>query len=70
VVRGLDHKHVGVACMLRIHEHAIDYARDMRLPVDVIRRVSDNGVGGVVKSSEHLVSSQEDDAPSVFDPSD
>lgn len=60
--RGLDHKHVG-SLHAEDHAHAVDYARDC-----YTRR--SEGVSIWVVKSNDISSSQEDDAPEFFDPSD
>ncbi|MEJ2760113.1 MAG: 1,2-phenylacetyl-CoA epoxidase subunit B [Gammaproteobacteria bacterium] len=60
--RGLDHKHVG-SLHAEDHEQALAYARDC------YTRRSEGVSIWVVKSSD-IVASQEEDAPSFYDPMD
>lgn len=60
--RGLDHKHVG-SLHAEDHEQALEYARD------VYTRRSE-GVSIWVVNSSDIVSSQEEDADSFYDPMD
>jgi len=60
--RGLDHKHVG-SLHAQDHEAALGYARD------VYTRRSE-GVSIWVVKSDDIIASQEDQAPSFYDPSD
>ena len=60
--RGLDHKHVG-SLHADDHEQALEYARD------VYTRRSEGVSIWVVKSSD-IVSSQEEDSESFYDPMD
>ena len=60
--RGLDHKHVG-SLHAEDAEQALEYARDC-----YTRR--SEGVSIWVVNSSNIVSSQEDDAASFYDPAD
>jgi len=60
--RGLDHKHVG-SLHAENHEQALEYARD------TYTRRSEGVSLWVVKSSD-IVSSQEEDSASFYDPMD